>query len=335
MHDRDLILGSGDDLCFVSRRIFSAFSETVADISSDQRQIDLQSSQVDRVVRLFQGGTVVLGGAFDASASIAELKLRGFAAGVGQREAGGFRLSLDPEFVRSCFGEATLRVNGKEVAVSEAGLLLLRRTELALEATPALDELISLLRLERIIPQDVSQLRDVARGVGLEWAIDFDCACAVPVSTPELTDLLELEAAVSSDDPLGALSKTAAFQAGDWQSVVDVLFRFTRAKPSRWRGTSHALKEILRMLPNAASYLAGQGKVSVGEQLLWLSIDGFDRGSVAGSLDPTRSNFVLAWHEFHGRGGSPLMEALASDDVEGMRSQLSVMGRRTSTSLCG
>jgi hypothetical protein len=54
----------------------------------------------------------------------------------------------------------------------------------------------------------------------------------------------------------------------------------------------------------------------VGEQLLWLSIDIFDRVSVAGSLDPTRPNFALAWREFHSRGGSPLVAALASDNVE-------------------
>jgi hypothetical protein len=61
-----------------------------------------------------------------------------------------------------------LRVNGKEVAVSEAGLLLLRRSELTLDETPALDDLISLLRLERVVPRDVSELREVARRVGLQ-----------------------------------------------------------------------------------------------------------------------------------------------------------------------
>jgi hypothetical protein len=65
-----------------------------------------------------------------------------------------------------------------------------------------------------------------------------------------------------------------------------------------------------------------QGKVSVGEQLLWLSIDGFNRGSVAGSLEPTRPNFALAWREFHGRGGNPLLKALSSDDADGLRTHL-------------
>jgi hypothetical protein len=141
-----------------------------------------------------------------------------------------------------------------------------------------------------------------------------------------MTDLFELEVAVRSEDPLEALSKTASFRAGDWQNVFDVIFRFTRAKPSRWRETSHALKEILRKCPESASCLGCQGKVSVGEQLLWLSIDDFDSGSVAGSLDPTRRNFVLAWREFHGRGTSPLMAALASDDMEGLRQDVFATG---------
>jgi hypothetical protein len=58
----------------------------------------------------------------------------------------------------------------------------------------------------------------------------------------------------------------------------------------------------------------------VGEQLLWLSVDNFDRTSVAGSLDPAQPNFRVAWREFHGRGSSPLMKALAMDHVEGFRS---------------
>jgi hypothetical protein len=180
----------------------------------------------------------------------------------------------------------------------------------------------------------VSKLREVVRRVGLEWAIDFGCDAAAlasdpdladvcdfvgeaPVgSDPELAELFELEGAVSSGDPLKALSKTAPFRVGHWQSVFDVIFRFTRAKPSQWRETSHALKEILREFRESAKCLEGQGKFSVGEQLLWLSIDGFDRGSVAGSLDPTRPSFALAWREFHGRVSSPMMGALASDDVE-------------------
>jgi hypothetical protein len=278
----------------------------------------VRANQVDRLVRLFQGESVVLGGHFDASTAIAKLKLRGFAAAVGRKAAESFRLSLTPEFVRGCFGEAMLRVNGKDVEVSEAGLLLLRQSELTLEETPALEELVSLLRLERVVPRNAAELREVARRVGLEWAIDFGCAGAAPVSDPDLADLvdsavaapagdpelselLELEVAVSSAQPLGALSKTASFRAGDWQSVFNVLFRFTRAKPSRWRETSHVLKEILREFPESAKFLEGQGKFSVGEQLLWLSIDGFDRGSVAGCLDPTRRDFALAWREFHGR----------------------------------
>jgi hypothetical protein len=60
----------------------------------------------------------------------------------------------------------------------------------------------------------------------------------------------------------------------------------------------------------------------VGEQLLWLSIDGFDRGSTAGSLDPTCPSFVLAWREFHWRCGNPLLAVLANDDVETLRSHL-------------
>jgi hypothetical protein len=169
----------------------------------------------------------------------------------------------------------------------------------------------------------------------MEWAVDFACAdvapasdpdladladfaVVTPVGDPELADLFELETAVSSRQPLDALSKSASFRAGDWQSVIDVLFRFTSAKPSRWRETSHALKEILRLFPESAKCLEGQGKVSVDEQLLWLSIDDFDGASVAGSLDPTRPNFGLAWREFHSRGRSPLMAALLSDDVEGL-----------------
>jgi hypothetical protein len=128
----------------------------------------------------------------------------------------------------------------------------------------------------------MSELREVARRVGLEWAIDFDCAAA----DPKVADLTELEAAVSSEDALEALSKTASFRAGDWQSVIDVLFRFTRAKPTRWRETSRALREILRSIPESTKCLEGQGKGSVGEQLLWLSIDDFDRGSRA-RLDRT------------------------------------------------
>jgi hypothetical protein len=120
LDDRDFTLVSGNDRYFVSRRLISAFSQTVAGASSDQMQINLQAKQLGRLVRLFQGEMVVTGGEFDASAAIAELKLRGFAAAVGLREAEGFRLSLDPEFVCGCFGEATLRVNGKEVEVSGA-----------------------------------------------------------------------------------------------------------------------------------------------------------------------------------------------------------------------
>jgi hypothetical protein len=145
-----------------------------------------------------------------------------------------------------------------------------------------------------------------------------DFAVVTPVVDPELADLFELETAVSSRHPLEALSKTASFRTGEWQSVIDVLFRFTSAKPSRWRETSRALKEILRLFPESAKCLEGQGKTSVGEQLLWLSIDGFDSVSVAGSLDPTRPNFGLAWREFHGRGSSLLLAALLSDDVPGL-----------------
>jgi hypothetical protein len=258
LEDRDLMLGSGKDRYFVSRRVVSAFSHAAVVTTSDQTQINLQSKQIVRLVRLFQGERVVIGGEFDVSAAIAELKLRGFAAAVGLREAEGFRLSLEPEFVRGCFGEATLRVNGKEVEVSGAGLLLLRRSELTLEETPVLDELISLLRLERVVPRDVSELRELARSVGMEWAVDFACADAAPASDPdlgdladfavvtsvddpELADLFELETVVSSRHPLEALSKTASFRAGDWQSVVDVLFRFTSVKPSGESGSSGRL----------------------------------------------------------------------------------------------
>jgi hypothetical protein len=64
----------------------------------------------------------------------------------------------------------------------------------------------------------------------------------------------------------------------------------------------------------------------MGEQLLWLSIDSFDRGSVAGRLDPARSNFVVAWREFHSRGSSPVMATLAIDHVEGLPSLLFTTG---------
>jgi hypothetical protein len=150
----------------------------------------------------------------------------------------------------------------------------------------------------------------------------LDSVVAVPTIDPEFADLIELETAVSSRQPLKALSKTTAFRTCDWQSVVDVIFRFTSAKPSRWRETSHALKEILVKFPDSAKCLENQGKFSVGEQLLWLSIDGFDRVSVAGSLDPTRRNFMLAWRELHGRVSSRLLQMIATDDVEGLRSQL-------------
>jgi hypothetical protein len=290
---------------------------------------------------VFRGETAVLGGAFDVSAAIAELELRGFCRAIGLDDAQAFRLSLEPEFVRGCFGEATLRVNEKEVEVSKAGVLLLRQSESALE------ELISLLRLERVVPRNVSELREVTRRVGLEWAIDFDgfsagpasdpdladlveLAIAAPVGAAQLADLFELEAAVSSRHPLEALSKTALFRTGDWQSVIEVLFRFTRARPSRWRETSHALKEILRQIPESSVCLDSQGKFSVGEQLLWLSIDGFDRVSVAGSLDPTRPNFAFAWREFHGRGRSALMAALAIDDLDGLRQHSSATGEPNS-----
>jgi hypothetical protein len=139
----------------------------------------------------------------------------------------------------------------------------------------------------------VSQLREVARGVGLEWAIDFDCVHAAPAPSPDLADLFELEAAVSSVDPLDALSKTALFRAGDWQSVIDVIFRSTRAKPSRWRETSHAVKEILLKFPDSTRCLESQGKFSVGEQLLWLSIDGLDSHSIA--VLWTRRNRASCW----------------------------------------
>jgi hypothetical protein len=69
---RDLILSSGKDRYFVSRRLVGAFSSTVAAVSSEHSQIDLRSGRIDRLVRLFQGETVVLGGGFDASAAIAE-----------------------------------------------------------------------------------------------------------------------------------------------------------------------------------------------------------------------------------------------------------------------
>jgi hypothetical protein len=64
----------------------------------------------------------------------------------------------------------------------------------------------------------------------------------------------------------------------------------------------------------------------VGEQLLWLSIDDFNRGSTAGSLDPTRPSFGLAWREFHGLTTSPLVATLANDDVDGLRSHLFAAG---------
>jgi hypothetical protein len=112
------MFGSENDGYFVSRRLVSAFSGTVAAVSSDRSQIDICSSQVDRLVRLFQGETVVFGGSFDASTAIAELRLRGFGAAIGLKEAEELRLLLEPEFVRGCFGEAALRVNGKEMKVS-------------------------------------------------------------------------------------------------------------------------------------------------------------------------------------------------------------------------
>jgi hypothetical protein len=95
-----------------------------------------------------------------------------------------------------------------------------------------------------------------------------DSVVAAPVGDPELVHLFELEAAVSSRRPLEALSETTSFRAGDWQSVIGAIFRFARAKPSRWRETSRALKEILREFPESAKFLEGQGKLSVGEQLL-------------------------------------------------------------------
>jgi hypothetical protein len=158
----------------------------------------------------------------DASAAIAELKLRAFDCAIGHGEARGYHLSLEPEFVHECFGEATLRVNGNEVEW-QTGLILLRQSVLTLDETPALGELISLLRLERFVPRDVSELREVARKVGLEWAIDF----GAPPSDPEFAHLFEL--AVASEDSLKALAETASFQAGDWLSVIDVIFRFSRA----------------------------------------------------------------------------------------------------------
>jgi hypothetical protein len=145
-----------------------------------------------------------------------------------------------------------------------------------LDETPALAELISLLRLECVGPRDVSELRELVRKVGMEWAVDFagadaapvsdpdladlsDSAIVTPVGNPELADFFELETAVSSRQPLEALSKSSSFRAGDWQSVIDVLFRFTSAKPSRWRETSHALKGILRLYPESAKCLEDQG----------------------------------------------------------------------------
>jgi hypothetical protein len=163
----------------------------VAAVSSDQPEIDLCSRNVDRLVRLFQGEIVVLGGSFDVSAAIAELRLRGFGGAVGQKEATGFRLTVEPEFVRECFGEATLKVNGKEVKVSRASLVLLHQSEVTWAETPALDELISLLRLERVVPRDVSELREAARRVGIEWAIDFGSTRSVPVSDPDSAELLD------------------------------------------------------------------------------------------------------------------------------------------------
>jgi hypothetical protein len=191
--------------------------------------------------------------------------------------------------------------------------------------------------LERVEPRDVSELRELVKRVGLEWAIDFanvvpvgdpdlaglvDFNAAAPAGDPEPANQFELEAAVSSRHPLEALSKTASFRTGDWQSVFDVIFRFARAKSSRWRETSHALKEILVEFPESTKCLESQSTYSVGEQLLWLSIDGFDRGSVAGCLDPRRPSFALAWREFHGRVNNPLMADLANDDVEGLRMHL-------------
>jgi hypothetical protein len=161
----------------------------------------------------------------------------------------------------------------------------------------------------------------------LESACMFELEAAV--GDPELSHLFELEVAVSSRRPLEALSKTASFRAGDCQSVFNVLFRFTCARPLRWRETSHALKEILRKFPESARCLECKGNVSVGEQLLWLSIDGFDRASVAGSLDPRQPNFVLAWREFHGRVSSPLMAVLANDDSESLQSRLFAAGEQS------
>jgi hypothetical protein len=154
----------------------------------------------------------------------------------------------------------------------------------------------------------------------------LDCPDADTAGDPEKAALFELEVAVSSTQLLEALSKTASFRAGDWQSVIDVLFRFTRAKPRRWRETSHTLKEILQKFPESAQFLEGQRKFSVGEQLLWLSIDRFNRESVAGFLNPTQPNFVVAWREFHRRRSSPLLTPLVTDDVGSLRSHLLATG---------
>jgi hypothetical protein len=64
-YDGDLIVSSK-----------SPCSGTIADVSRNQTQINLHSSQVRRLVRVFQGEAVTLGGACDASAAIAKLKLR-------------------------------------------------------------------------------------------------------------------------------------------------------------------------------------------------------------------------------------------------------------------
>jgi hypothetical protein len=148
------------------------------------------------------------------------------------KEGVEFRLSLEPEFVRGSFGDATLRVNGREARVSRLGLLLLRRSELTLEDSPALEELISLLRRERVVSRDAAELRGVSDSSGRSTSAalarllsdcdladlnDFDSAVATPVDDLELTKLIELEVAVGSAQPLEALSKTASFRAGDWQ----------------------------------------------------------------------------------------------------------------------
>jgi hypothetical protein len=64
LHERDLILATAQDRQFVPHRLLSAFSERVGNVSWEQPEIDLHSTQVDRLVRLFEGETVVLGGRF-------------------------------------------------------------------------------------------------------------------------------------------------------------------------------------------------------------------------------------------------------------------------------